>query len=265
MTVAAQLFTSIFPVLILLATWATRQDADRIAEAVSMPEQSRSTLEDAVAAAGDAAFGIVGAIVVLLSATGVSRALTRAFAAIWDLDRPKSSITSAWRWVSVVLALTLSLIAVRALGRLVDGVTPEGLWPAAVAMASDAAVALFVPWVLLTGSVRVRMLVPGAAIAALVGLAVRPATSHWLPQALEVSADRYGSIGVAFTYLTLLYVVALTLLATATLGRVIATDDGALGRWIRGRRSDPAAWTRGGVCGRAGLSSSAHGAVQLMP
>ena len=235
MTVAAQLFTSIFPLLILLATWATRRDADRIADAVSMPEESRETLEDAVTAAGDTAFGLVGVIVVLVSATGVSRALTRAFAMIWELPRPKSNPLSAWRWVAAVLGLVGSLIAVRGLGRLVEGVPPAGAWSAVVTFVCDAAISLFVPWVLLAGVVRARLLLPGALIGAVVNIAVRPATLAWFPNALEESADRYGSIGVAFTYLALLYSVALGFLATAIVGQVIATDPGRLGQRIRGR------------------------------
>lgn len=242
MTVAAQLFTSIFPLLILLATWATRRDADRLADAVSMPEQSRETLEDAVAAAWNNAFGLVGLLVVLVSATGVSRALTRAFAVIWELPRPKSNLRSLWRWVAAVLGLVASLLAVRGLGRVVEGVPPTGAWSAVVAFASDLAISLFVPWVLLAGVVRARLLLPGAVIAAAVNIAVRPATLAWFPNALEESADHYGSIGVAFTYLALLYSVALGFLATAIVGQVIATDPGRLGTWIRGSgESGPAA------------------------
>ncbi len=51
--------------------------------------------------------------------------------------------------------------------------------------------------------------------------------------ALEVSADRYGPVGDAFTYLACLYTASLCFLATAVLGRVIAVDGGKVGRWIR--------------------------------
>jgi membrane protein len=233
MTIAAQLFTCVFPILILLATLATRRDADRIADSVSMPEESRAILEDAVSAAGDAAFGIVGTIVVVLTATGVSRALTRAFAAIWELPRPKTSLGSVWRWIAVVLSIAFSLLVVRSVGQLVSGVPPEAVWPAAVSLVCDLAMAMFVPWILLSGKVRARLLLPGALILALVMLAARPVIAAWFPGALETSADRYGSIGVMFTYLALLYTVSFSFMATAILGQVIATDEGALGRWIR--------------------------------
>ena len=65
-------------------------------------------------------------------------------------------------------------------------------------------------------------------------VSVRPASVAWLPRALEVSADRYGPIGVAFTYLAWLYVASFCFMGAAVLGHVIATDRGRLGRWIRG-------------------------------
>jgi membrane protein len=93
-----------------------------------------------------------------------------------------------------------------------------------------------VPWVLLAGVVHPRLLAPGALLFALLMLFVRPATAAWLPHALEVSADRYGPIGVAFTYLAVLYTASFCFLATSVVGQVIATDHGGFGEWIRGTR-----------------------------
>ena len=55
----------------------------------------------------------------------------------------------------------------------------------------------------------------------------------YLPRALEESADQYGSIGLAFTYLAALYVVSFIFLAAAIIGNVIAEDEGRLGQFIR--------------------------------
>ena len=65
-------------------------------------------------------------------------------------------------------------------------------------------------------------------------LLVRPVSDVWFPRTLKASADHYGSIGVAFTYLAWLYVVAFFFLATAVVGQVISTDQGRLGLWING-------------------------------
>jgi membrane protein len=80
---------------ILLATWVGAAGSDEIAEAVDMPDESRSVLDQAVQTSGSATFGIVGTLIVLVSTTSLSRALTRSFAAIWHLPRPKSSLKSA--------------------------------------------------------------------------------------------------------------------------------------------------------------------------
>jgi membrane protein len=235
MTIAAQFFTSVLPILILFATLAAGAGVtDTVADAVSMPEESRSVFEEAVETGGGSAFGLVGALMVLASATSLSRALSRAFTAIWTLPRPKTSLGSAWRWLAVVLAFAFSLVVVRGLGELADPIPPTGVWPFAVAVACDLAVAGFVPWVLLSRTVPLRRVAPGALVFALLMLVVRPATAAWLPRALDVSADRYGTMGVAFTYLALLYVASFCFLATAVVGQVIATDGGRLGQWIRG-------------------------------
>jgi membrane protein len=83
----------------------------------------------------------------------------------------------------------------------------------------------------------VRRLIPGGVVFALAMLVARPAYEAYLPRALEESADQYGSIGVAFTYLAALYVVSLIFLAAAIIGNVIAEDQGRLGQFIR--RGEP--------------------------
>ena len=104
----------------------------------------------------------------------------------------------------------------------------------------------FTPWLLLRGVVSARALAPGAVLFGIVMLLVRPVTSIWLTRALESSANRYGSIGVAFTYLAWLYVIAWILLATAVVGQVLVTDHGRIGRFhdladTRERRAAPVA------------------------
>ena len=242
MTIAAQFFTAVFPILILFTNWAASRDADRLADAMALPDETSSVLGDATQGAESATFGIVGTLIVLASATSLSRALTRCFAAIWGVPKPRSGLGSVWRWLAVVLVLALSLVVVRAATEPVDVLPPRELLPLLAPFALEAGVAWFVPWVLLAGGVHPRLLAPGALLFALLMLAVRPTTAAWLPHALEVSAERYGPIGVAFTYLACLYAVSFCFLATAVVGQVIATDRGKLGQWIRG--AEPAKETK---------------------
>jgi membrane protein len=235
MSVAAQFFTSVFPILILMATWLGGA-SDQVAEALDMPKQTRDVLDSALKDNSTASFGVIGALIVLVSATSLSRALTRAFASIWLLPRPKSKLTSAWRWVAVVLTLALSLVLIRALARIADDIPPPGVWKILLTVVLYTAIALFVPWLLLQGVVPIRHLLPGALIFAVVMMIARPAYSLYLPRALSSSAEKYGSIGVAFTYLAWLYVISFIFLASAAFGQVLASDRGGFGAWIRGER-----------------------------
>ena len=236
MTIAGQFFTSVFPILVTVAVWFGSDDSNRIADALNMPAASRTILNEALDTSTAASFGVISVLIVLISATSLSRALTRAVAAIWTLERPKSNLSSAWRWLAAVLTLALSLVVVRSMGNFLDEVPPPALWTAVAAFFVDLAMATFVPWILISGAIPPRRLLPGALVFALVMVFVRPASAIWLPHALNVSADKYGTIGVAFTYLAWLYVVSFCFLAAAVLGQVITTDSGWLGRFIRGER-----------------------------
>ncbi len=224
MTVAAQFFTSIFPTLIVLSSWFGLE-TEQWGKAVSLPQEIRTTLSGLVETPQETAtFGILGTLFVLGSATSLSRALARAFAAIWELPRPHWRLTAAWRWVTVVLTLALAMVTARALTRFLRDLPPPPLWQVTISFALDVGLAVFVPWLLVKGQVRVPQLLPGAALFGFVMLLVRPASGAWLPQAVQVSADRYGLIGVAFTYLAWLYVVSYCFLAAGILGHVVATD-----------------------------------------
>ena len=190
-------------------------------------------LSQAVTTRSSATFGIAGALVVLISATSLSRALTRAFDTIWHFEKSRSRLFDAWRWLAAVLALALAVVATKALVSWTQPIPPENFWSLMLSFAVNLAVASYVPWLLMAGRVRIYSLFPGSFLFAVVMLLAHPAAARYLPHALETSAARYGAMGVAFTYLTYLYCVAFALLGTAILGQVIAQDEGAFGRFIR--------------------------------
>ena len=233
MALGAQLFTSVVPILIMLSVWVGESASQQFANAVTMPPVAEEVLDQALDESGGTAFGVIGSFLVLISATSLSRALTRSMATIWLLPRPKTRLTSAWRWLAVVIALALSVIAARALGQLTDPLPPHHTWILVITFVLDVLSSVFLPWLLLAGHVPARRLVPGAILFALVLLVGRPVANAFLPDALEESADRYGTIGIAFTYIALLYAVALAFLGTMIIGHVIAEDQGRLGQYFR--------------------------------
>jgi membrane protein len=235
MTVAAQAFTSIFPILIMVAATFGSGPSEQFAEAADLPPASRNLLEEALSSGrGLGAFGVVGSIIVLVSATSLSRALARAYGAVWDLPRLTTGLSMAWRWLATVLLLATFLVANRMLGWVTDKLPVSDLWSALALALADVAIAVVVPWLLLTGLVPPRMLVPGGILFAVAMLVVRPAGAVYLPRALATSGERYGPIGLAFVYVSWLYVLSFTLLLAALLGQVIARDEGVVGRFVRG-------------------------------
>lgn len=233
MAVAAQLFTSIFPILILGASWIGSTEGG-LNDVLGIPAAAGDQVADEFSSGGTAGFGIIGAIIVLASATSLSRALSRAFAAIWALPKPKSNAASAWRWVVAVLAIALSLVAMRQSYVLVAPMPPATLWRTGLSLLLSVAIGLFVPWILLKAAVTTRGLLPGAVLFGVALTAMHPFTAIWLAHLVESSAARYGTIGIAFTYLAWLYVIAWAYLATAVLGQVLVSDPGRIGRRLAG-------------------------------
>jgi membrane protein len=234
MTLAAQAFTSVFPVLILLGAVLGSGQADRLADIAHLPPPSRYVLDDALSHAGIGAFGIVGSLVVLLSSTGLARALARAYAAVWTVPGTPTGPAAAWRWIASVMTIALFAVCTRLLGWLTAQLPLPRLSSALLLLLLDSGVAVLVPWLLLAGAVPVRLLSVAGAAFGLMMLAVRPVGAVYLPRALQTSAERYGTIGVAFTYIGWLYVVSFCLLLAAVLGQVLALDEGRFGRLLRG-------------------------------
>ncbi|MFG1990878.1 YhjD/YihY/BrkB family envelope integrity protein [Actinoplanes sp. NPDC048988] len=237
MTLAAQLFTSIFPLLIMMAVLLGRTFDEKLAEVVKVPDEVAKVLNEAISGSSVNAFGLVGALIVLVSTTSLARAFTRAYATIWGRPRPRSNPRHAWRWLVAVLVLAFSVVVIRLLERAAWEAPAPYFTVALVTLIADFGGALFLPWVLTARQIPARLLAPGALLYAAAMLILRPAGAFYLPHALDVSAARFGTIGVAFTYIGWLYVLSFAYLLTAAAGQVIATDPGRLGRRIRGIRS----------------------------
>jgi membrane protein len=202
MTLSAQLFTSVFPIIIMGAAIFGAGAAKDAGHAIELPGDTSDALDDVVASGGFGTFGVIGVLVVLISATSLSRALTRAYDAIWQHGKTKTSLFDAWRWVAAVFVLALAVVAARLVVTALEPIPPRDFWSTGLSFAINVGIASFVPWLLMTGRVSLRMLLPGALLYAVAMLISRPFWVLYLPSAMESSSERYGAIGVAFVYLT---------------------------------------------------------------
>ncbi|GAA3349255.1 hypothetical protein GCM10020358_70670 [Amorphoplanes nipponensis] len=234
MTLAAQAFTSLFPILIMVGVVFGADRVARFAVLARLPASSLHLIDEALADGGLSTFGVVGIVVVLLSSTGLARALARSYGSVWEVPRLPSGPRATWRWLLAVLVVAALLVGSRLSGALTAELPRPRLWSGALLLAADCAVAVLLPALLLNRAVPTRRLIPGGLAFALVMVVVRPAGGIYLPRALQTSYDRYGTIGLAFTYISWLYVMAFCLLLTAVLGQVVTRDDSAAGRLIRG-------------------------------
>ncbi|GIG23281.1 hypothetical protein Cch01nite_40050 [Cellulomonas chitinilytica] len=236
MTLAAQAFTSIVPVLIVAAAFGPshRGPGDALADTVGLSPEARASLEGSVPSGADvsSSIGVAGILVALITATSYSRALERMYAKIWEVERP--GLRSAWRWLATIGAVVAAVALLRITREATAGGTWSGLADAAVEVLVWTAVWTFVPWVLLQHEVPARVLVCGGLLSA-VALAVLAAVGGiYLPLALEAGARQFGVLGMTFAYIGWLFALSFAVVVASVVGRACALDDGRLGRVVRG-------------------------------
>jgi membrane protein len=234
MTLAAQAFVSVFPLLIIWATFAangTSDGADQLAEKLHLSESVAAVLDQSLPPDTEASttFGVISALIVLVSATSLSRALGRMYAKAWHV--PPSGWGDGWRWVLVIVAISAAAVATQYLSQ--SQVGAAALFPIFLV---NTALYTWVPWLLLMRRVSVLRLLPAAALMG-IGSAVLSVAGHlYLPHALKVGAEHFGAFGLAFAFIGWLFVLSFVLIVATVLGAVIVQDEGVEGLVLAVRR-----------------------------
>jgi len=231
MTLAAQAFTSIFPLLISLETFfgdGSGSVGKDLADALSLPDGVRAALDDVLPDDTDqlAAFGALSVLIVLVSATSFSRALGRMYAKAWH--EPPSGWLGGWRWVIVILAICSATVTTQLLTHSARD-AEEYLGALALTFLVNTLLWTLVPRLLLVGRVSVSRLLPGALLMGVATILLTLAGRIYLPRALEIGQDHFGALGVAFTLIGWLFVVGFALVVTTVLGAVFVRDEGVQG------------------------------------
>jgi membrane protein len=250
MTLAAQGFTSIFPLLITLIAFfsdGTGSVGDDVAKALSLPSDMRTALDQALPPATEqaAAFGVVSILIVLVSATSLSRALGRMYAKVWHVPPSGWNTAAGWRWLLVIVAICSSTIATQLLNHSA-GAFGENVTALLLTFVLNAMLWTLVPWLLLVGGVSLIRLLPGAALMGVSSLALTLASRVYMPRALEIGSEHFGALGVAFTLIGWLFIVGFALVVTTVLGATIVQDEGVEDFVRHARRTLSARLRRGG-------------------
>ena len=187
-------------------------ESTRFAEAIDMPPAAEQSSIRRLTNPAAPRSGSAGSLFVIISATSLSRALTRAIATIWWLPRPKTRLSNVLA-VGDCRHRAGPVHPCREIARSIhrrdpaahyldpgDRLRPRLPHHRLCAVAAPRRQVQDADWCPAESSSRWPLLV------------IRPAADTFLPRALAESADKYGTIGVAFTYLAWLYIVALTYL-----------------------------------------------------
>ncbi len=239
MTLAAQAFTSIVP--LMLVTAALRPDDEGVGSWVSgslgLSDETRAALAGSVPDSSQIAstIGILGILVALISATSFARALERVYVRVWGARRP--GLRNAWRWLATVLAVALATSIV-AFTRDVVTSSWRGVTQLAVQALIWSAVFTLVPQLLLRRQLPRRPVVVTGVLTGVAIALLGQAGSVYLPLALTAGARQFGALGLVFAYLGWLFALALVVIACMAIGHACASDDGPVGRWVRGTGPD---------------------------
>ncbi|MEV8596353.1 YhjD/YihY/BrkB family envelope integrity protein [Streptomyces sp. NPDC052012] len=235
--IAAQCFLTAVPLLFVLSAYAPAAVREQITASISavfgLTGEAKAQMEQAFKPPSDdlrQATGVVGGLMVLLSATAVSRAVQRLCRRVWLLPRTETKV-APWRWLAWIVLWICALVLQGLLHNGVDGGT---LVAAPVVLVMQTAMWWWTQHLLL-GSVRWWPLLPGAVITAVAvgGLSV---TAHfYMPRALNRALAEYGSAGSVFVLLSWLIVVSVAVAVSLTVGAVLSQEP-----FLRRRLGTPA-------------------------
>jgi membrane protein len=242
MTLAAQAFTSIFPLVIsafsVLGLSESGQLGARLADALALPEGTAAALEDIRGEPSGqvATFTALSLLIVLLSATSFSRALTRMYAKTWSVRAPGWR-RSGWRWIAAIVAIASCTVALQVVERAARGSEAAVAGAVLLVLAVNSVLWTWVPSVLLARQVSWRLLALGGVFMGAASVVLTFASRIYLPVALKHAGDRYGELGVAFTLIGWLFAVAFVLICATVLGSVLSREPGPLARLLARRAS----------------------------
>ncbi|HEY3190421.1 MAG TPA: YhjD/YihY/BrkB family envelope integrity protein [Solirubrobacteraceae bacterium] len=221
MGLAAQGFTALFPLLIVIAAGVEGGRGASLGDALVR----RFHLSGGAAAAAHRAFPqsgavgdsvtVVSALVLLISVLSFARALQRMYERAWRLEaRGIRDTPYGLLWLAVLCAYAGLHLALN--GRL-----PHGLALGA-SIAESFVLFLVTPYIVLGRRLPWRLLVPQAVFTAAALTALRGWSALYMPRAVSSAAQQFGTIGFAFAMVSWLFTAALALVATAAVGACVA-------------------------------------------
>jgi len=219
LALAAQAFSALFPVLILIAaiepSGKSKDLGDTLIDQFGLTGEGADAVKHAFAApeAVKSSVTIISILFVTFSALAFARALQRLYEKAWNLQ-PRGIRSTGWGlgWLVIFSLYWAIITAIGDHDRVVIGlILAFALW-------------LVTPYLLLERRIPWRTLVPQAMLTAVGIVGVGIWSSVYMSRAVSTSAEQFGVVGVSFALLTWLVALAFAIVISAAVGTVIHAE-----------------------------------------
>ncbi|MEV7775003.1 YhjD/YihY/BrkB family envelope integrity protein [Kitasatospora sp. NPDC086791] len=232
---AAQVFLTAIPVLFVLAAFMPQEVrstvTDSVRTALGFQGSSLDEVKGALHPVGETvttdAFGGIGILVTLLSATSCSRILQRLCERSWHLPHLSGRL-AAWRWLTWLLVWLAALIVQ---GQVRSGFGAGDVLGVFLYLITATLLWWWTQHLLLGGRVPWLALLPGAGLTGAALTTLAWGSRIYVPRSLNRSVTQFGPLGLVFTLLSWLIVVFTAVTLGIGIGYVLASQ-GRLARLL---------------------------------
>ncbi|GAA3373058.1 hypothetical protein GCM10017750_00860 [Streptomyces racemochromogenes] len=225
--VAAQVLLTVVPLLFVVASLAPPALQEQLTSSLralfGLTGESGEQLDEVFAGTDDGvqnAVGVVGSVMVLLSATAVSRAVQRLCRRAWGIPRGAARI-AVWRWVVWIAVWTVLLVVQ---GPVRDGFG-AGLWLGVpLTLLLQTAAWWWTQHLLLGGVIGWWPMLPGALLTAMAVTALSLGARLYMPVAMNRVLGEFGAFGSVFVLLSWLIVLCVAIAVGLSTGAVLARE-----------------------------------------
>lgn len=220
---AAHLFLSVFPLLLVMSLFTPRIVAgigEVLRDRLGLSGPTGDAVKELVGGTQSSGHGwvtVIGLLMALVSATSFTRALQRVYERSWEL--PPLGLRGSWRGLVWLLGLFAYLEILYLSLRLTAGasyVKPLLL------LGCGFLLWWWTPYVLLGGRVRWRSLVVTGLVSAVAVVTLGVVSSVYMPIVLKGNEGKYGAIGVVFALESWLAVLCGALVICAMVGAAVS-------------------------------------------
>jgi len=234
---AAQAFTALIPLLLLVSALAPADRSDLVSAAIIGKFGLEGSAADAVQTLferpGDAAIGVLSVVLLLVSGVSLTRRLQRMYLQAWQLER-LPGVRGSFNAAVGLVALLLEIVLLALARRLFRALPLDWVLGGSLSVLASVALWTSIPWLLLDRRMPFRRLLLGGVLAAVGTAGYGVASIVYMPGLMERYSLRYGLFGVCVALVGWLLASALILIAATV---IAAEFDRAPEPWARRLRA----------------------------